>query len=205
MNRSIKLIGFAAVIAIGVFIKQVYRPGLESQVPLKKSEKVQDDNPDLSKSNPAAKTENYSIRVLSNGDSPYDNYFGAGRYEETRNSVLVKASANSDVVFILIDVYSGRKIRNEFIRRGTSFNLTKIPYGTYDYMYYSGSDWSDAFPVNQTIMGGFTRNSSFTKNSYSSDRLEFKSGYYGSYEITLYEVLDGNLETTSTTSSDFFN
>ena len=205
MNRSIKLIGFAAVIAIGVFIKQVYRPGLESQVPLIQSEKVQDDNPGLSKSNPAAKTENYSIRVLSNGDSPYDKYFGAGRYEDTQNSVLVKASSNSDVVFILIDVVAGRKIRNEFIRRGTTFNLTKIPYGTYDYMYYSGSDWSDDFPVNQTIKGGFTRNSSFTKNSYSSDRIQFERGYYGSYEITLYEVANGNLETKSATPKEFFN
>ena len=148
---------------------------------------------------------NYSIRQLSNGDSPYDKLFGSGRYAETQNSVLVKASSNSDVVFILIDVNSGRKIRNEYIKRGTTFNLTKIPYGTYDYMYYSGLNWSDDYSISNSIKGGFTKNSSFTKNSYSSDRIEFERGYYGSYEITLYEVANGNLETKSTSASEFFN
>jgi len=146
-----------------------------------------------------------TIRQLSNGDSPYDKYFGSGRYAETQNSVLVKASSSSDVVFILIDVSSGRKIRNEYIKRGTTFNLTKIPYGTYDYMYYSGLNWSDDYSISNSIQGGFTKNSSFTKNSYSSDRIEFKRGYYGSYEITLYEVSNGNLETKSASANEFFN
>lgn len=172
---------------------------------IEKVGKQSTNRPPLPRSDKAEVASGYPIRLLSNGDSPYDRYFGSGRYSDTQNSVLVKASSNSDVVFILIDVYSGRKIRNEFIRRGTTFNLTKIPYGTYDYMYYSGSDWSDDFPVNQTIKGGFTRNTSFTKNSYSTDRIEFEQGYYGSYEITLYEVSGGNLETTSTTSAEFFN
>lgn len=161
--------------------------------------------PSAPASNKPSNSDSYKIRTLSNGESPYDKYFGSGRYEETENSVIVKASSNSDVVFILIDVNSGRKIRNEYIRRGTVFSLTKIPYGTYDYMYYSGLDWSDDLPINSSIKGGFTRNSSFTKNSYSSDRLEFNRGYYGSYEITLYEVANGNLETKSASASEFFN
>jgi uncharacterized membrane protein YebE (DUF533 family) len=240
MNRTIRIVGYATVLVIGVFVKQVYNPSKQSPSKEDTTENSSSSLPKVSReteeeleaivqrmidadepeSNIAAVIKEYNrrkqekgdetldnnvIRLLSNGESPYDKYFGTGIYEETENSVIVKASSNSDVVFILIDVNSGRKIRNEYIRRGTVFSLTKIPYGTYDYMYYSGLDWSDDLPINSSIKGGFTRNSSFTKNSYSSDRLEFNRGYYGSYEITLYEVDNGNLETKSASASEFFN
>ena len=249
MNRTIRIIGYSAVLAIGVFVKQVHNPSKQSPRKEDSAENSSSSLPKVSRdaeeeleeivqrmidadepeSNIAAvikeyssknkvgnkqslpnstkerQSSNYSIRQLSNGDSPYDKYFGSGRYAETQNSVLVKASSNSDVVFILIDVNSGRKIRNEYIKRGTTFNLTKIPYCTYDYMYYSGLNWSDDYSISNSIKGGFTKNSSFTKNSYSSDRIEFERGYYGSYEITLYEVANGNLETKSTSASEFFN
>ena len=82
--------------------------------------------------------------------------------------------------------------------------MTKIPYGTFDYMYYSGNDWNPNL-FNGSIVGGFNNNGAFTKNTYSSDRIEFERGYYGSYEITLYQVSNGNLETESASSDDFFN
>ena len=147
----------------------------------------------------------YAVKFLQDGESPYDAIFGEGLYHNTQNSILVKASDSSDVVFILIDVVSGKRIRNEFINRGSTFELTKIPYGTYDYMYFSGINWSDEIDLGIGVKGGFTKNGSFSKNSYSSDRIEFEQGYYGSYEITLYSVSNGNLETTKTSAEDFFN
>lgn len=147
----------------------------------------------------------YPIRSLENGDSPYDEIFGKGIYNDTQNSILIKASEKLDVVFVLVDINTDRRIRNEFINKGSTFNLTKIPYGTYDYMYFSGNDWSDEIDLGIGVKGGFTRNSSFTKNSYSTDRIEFEQGYYGTYELTLYSVINGNLETESTSAQDFFN
>lgn len=147
----------------------------------------------------------YTIRSLEDGDSPYDEVFGEGIYNDTRNNILIRASDELDVVFVLVDVNTDRRIRNEFINKGSTFNLTKIPFGTYDYMYFSGNDWSDEIDLGIGVKGGFTRNSSFTKNSYSTDRIEFEQGYYGSYELTLYSVINGNLETESTSAKDFFN
>ena len=56
--------------------------------------------------------------VPKSGYSPYDRYFGKGVYNSTDNSVVVKASNSTHVVFILIDTYTGKRIRNEFIRKG---------------------------------------------------------------------------------------
>lgn len=144
--------------------------------------------------------------VPKSGHSPYDNYFGKGVYNETDNSIVVNAPPKTHVVFIVIDTYTKRRIRNEFIRKGETFTMTKIPYGTYDYMYFTGRNWSNSVLINNgTVKGGFKDYPSFNKNEYNKDQMEFKRGYYGSYEITLSQTIGGNLETKSTSESDFFN
>ena len=73
----------------------------------------------------------------ANGFSPYDKYFGKGVYNNSAdNTIYVKTPANRDIVFLLVDVYSKKVIRNEFIRAGTTFDLTGIPYGTYSFKYF---------------------------------------------------------------------
>lgn len=142
-----------------------------------------------------------------NGFSPYDRYFGKGVYNNyANNTISVKTPANRDIVFLLVDVYSKKVIRNEFIRAGTTFDLTGIPYGTYSFKYFSGNKWSDDYPVNNgKYRGGFTKNNSFSKSDKWSDNMTFERGYYRSYTLTLTEVVGGNLKTESTTENDFFN
>lgn len=150
---------------------------------------------------------NYVTYTPSNGFSPYDKYFGKGVYNNSAdNTIYVKTPANRDIVFLLVDVYSKKVIRNEFIRAGTTFDLTGIPYGTYSFKYFSGNKWSDDYPVNNgKYKGGFTKNNSFSKSDKWSDNMTFERGYYGSYTLSLTEVVGGNLETESTTEDDFFN
>ena len=144
--------------------------------------------------------------VPKSGYSPYDRYFGKGVYHSTDNSVVVKASNNTHVVFILIDTYTGKRIRNEFIRKGETFTMTKVPYGTYDYMYFTGRNWSkDVMINNGKIKGGFKDYQNFQKNKTGRDQMNFKTGYYGSYRIELVSQIGGNLKTQSTSEQDFFN
>jgi|TARA_B110001450_G_scaffold162992_1_gene151915 hypothetical protein len=140
-----------------------------------------------------------------NGTSPYNSYFGSGIYDDTQNSIIVNSPKNSDIVFLLKNAFSGKTIRNEFIRKNSTFELTEIPYGTYIFVYFSGTDWSyNESMKNGRIRGGFTKNKSFSKSEYSKDRMEFKTGYYGSYELTLTQVISGNLETQPADEDDFF-
>ena len=140
-----------------------------------------------------------------NGTSPYNSYFGSGIYDDTQNSIIVNSPKNSDIVFLLKNAFSGKTIRNEFIRKNRTFELTEIPYGTYIFVYFSGTDWSyNESMKNGRIRGGFTKNKSFSKSEYSKDRMEFKTGYYGSYELTLTQVISGNLETQPADEDDFF-
>ena len=149
----------------------------------------------------------YTISYKSNGYSPYDSYFGKGVYNNSLdNSINVSAPSSSDIVFLLKNVYSGKTIRNEYIRRGTTFNLSGVPYGTYVFSYFSGRDWSDEVTLkNGLIKGGFTKGKSFSKSEKIEDYMEFKDGYYGSYTIRLTEVVNGNLETQSSNEDEFFN
>ena len=142
-----------------------------------------------------------------NGYSPYDSYFGKGIYNNsTDNTLIINTPKSSNTVFLLKDIYSGKVIRNEYIRKNSRFSLTGIPYGTYEFSYFSGNAWSGDLNVNNgKIKGGFTCNKSFSKNENANDRMDYPEGYYGTNELTLTQVVNGNLETESINESEFFN
>ena len=141
-----------------------------------------------------------------NGYSPYDSYFGKGKYNyNADNTITVNTPIKSNIVFLLKDVYSGKTIRNEFIRKNSTFKLTNIPYGTYEFSYFSGQDWDDNIYVNNgKVKGGFTCKKSFSKSEKFSDRMDFPEGYYGGFELTLTQVAGGNLETENINEDEFF-
>ena len=142
-----------------------------------------------------------------NGYSPYDSYFGNGIYNNsTDNTLIINTPKSSNIIFLLKDIYSGKVIRNEYIRKNSRFSLTGIPYGRYELSYFSGNAWSGDLNVNNgKIKGGFTCNKSFSKNENANDRMDYPEGYYATNELTLTQVVNGNLETESINESEFFN
>lgn len=139
-----------------------------------------------------------------NGDSPYDKYFGKGVYSNTKNSFTIKNSNASDAVVLLVNAYNKKKIRNEYVRKGENFNMTKVPNGTYYLEWFSGNDWSPNLKVGSNYKGGFRSDSSFTKTKDREDWMEVGSTY-GSWTITLYNVPNGDVESIKINANDFFN
>lgn len=153
------------------------------------------------------KSNSHVISIKENGYSPYDEYFGKGLYSnDTENTIRVTTPKNVDIIFILKNIKNNRVIRNEYINANSTFELTKIPYGTYNFSYFSGNSWSDDLLLNNgEIIGGFTENKNFSKSENQKDNLEFKTGYYGTYTIKLSQVLNGNLNTEASNEDEFFN
>ncbi len=139
----------------------------------------------------------------SNGFSPYDKYFGNGIYNNSSgNRFVIKNSNNTHAVVLLVNASSGKKIRNEFIRKGSNFEMTGVPNGTYYLEWFSGNDWSPNHRIGNYI-GGFQTDASFTKTRDSSDWMKVNGG--GGWEVTLYSVAGGDVESESINADEFFN
>ena len=141
MSRDAKIIIFSLILVFSIYNKNV-NEGFFDSTNDKTTTKTSNSRPKPPASTP--KTKEFDIdspdytTIPQSGHSPYDAYFGKGIYHNTDNSIVVTAPAKTHVVFVVIDTYTGRRIRNEFIRKGETFTMTKIPYGTYDYMYLDG-------------------------------------------------------------------
>lgn len=222
MSRQAKIIIFGLILAYSIYSHQndssIIDWALETrEANIKEREQrkerlweqkkqIEPDNQTTSSDNKFNLNLDDYLAVPKTGSSPYDNYFGKGVYNETDNYVEVTAPKQTHVVFILINTNTKRRIRNEFIRKGETFKMTKIPYGTYDYMYFTGRNWSNDLTINNgKVKGAFKDYPSFNRNKYKTDQMEFDRGYYGGYEIKLVQSISGNLETQSTSEDNFFN
>jgi hypothetical protein len=137
------------------------------------------------------------------GFSPYNSYYGKGIYNNsTDNTIEVTAPLKKDIVIMFKDVYSGRMVRNEYIRANTKFSLTGIPYGKYKFFYLYGDDWSS----NANFKGGVAKGNFLKdKGVGKSDKFfdcEFEDGYYGTYSLKLQLYTNGNLSTVEGSESD---
>lgn len=147
----------------------------------------------------------YKGNQLSNGSSPLDGCFGKGRYAG-QAWITFKNSNASDAIVCLVSVSSGNTIRNEYIRAGTNFTMSKIPSGTYYMKVYYGNDWNPTKKNFCGTEGAFDSDEHFSKSDNYSDYIEIENSEY-SYttgEITLYTVANGNMSSESISASDFF-
>lgn len=145
---------------------------------------------------------------LQTGDSPYNHHFGEGLYDKNyENRVKVHNGQGTDVVVCLTQYHSpNRTIRNEYIRAGESFEMTSIPNGTYYIKSFFGNDWNPDTLFMGKIRGFFETKAGFSKSDDYSDLLKIEQNNYeyAIYEITLYPVSGGNMESKSINANEFF-
>ena len=138
-----------------------------------------------------------------NGFSPYDSFFGRGIYNKSSyNSFVIKNSNSTDAVVLLVDAYSGRKVRNEYIRKGEKFSMTSVPDGTYFLRWISGNYWSPDISIG-ILKGGFQRDLSASQSDDVEDWMKADGGV--EWTITLYAVSNGNMDTESIDLNTFGN
>ena len=139
-----------------------------------------------------------------NGYSPYDKYFGKGVYiNNSGNSFKIENSNETDAVVLLVNAFDGKKNRNEFVRKGTTFTMTGVPNGTYYLEWFSGTDWWDDLKVGTKFKGGFQTKASFTKTKDRNDWMKVDG--YQIWTVTLYSVVGGDVESESMNAEEFFN
>jgi len=150
----------------------------------------------------------YKGNQLDNGSSPYNSNYGNGIYNKNHsNEITFKNGYKTDAIVCLVNYYSGKVIRNEYIRKDTNFKMTNIPNGTYYLKVFSGNDWNpDKTMAKGRLIGGFESSISFSVSDNYEDLLVVEDdGYkYTTGSITLYSVEYGNMESESISENDFF-
>lgn len=150
----------------------------------------------------------YKGNRLANGTSPYDHYFGKGIYNHSHNNFIEFKNGNSyDAIVCVVNVHTGRTIRNEYIRANSTFKMTNVPNGTYTIKAFYGNDWNpNKTLMNGAIKGGFDTNFHFSKSDGFNNQMYLEDdGYnYSTYTVTLYTVANGNMSQETINESEFF-
>lgn len=211
MTRQAKIIIFSLILVYSIYNNKSDNSIFDSIPNTKQnnsvdpeSKKVYEEAEKQPRTNEDKKTKNNSIEYYSqpkNGFSPYNEYFGKGLYNnDSGNKFTIKNSNSTDAVVLLVDSYSGRKVRNEYIRKGTNFEMTGVPNGTYYLEWASGNNWSPKLKLGN-LTGGFQSDVSFTKTKDRDDWMSV-DGYRG-WTVTLYSVSGGDVESQSIKPSEF--
>lgn len=145
---------------------------------------------------------------LKTGTSPYNSYFGRGVYDKKfHNKIIIHNGQKRDVIVCLTQYYSSNKtIRNEYIRAGDSFEMTSIPNGVYYIKSFFGKYWNPDTVFGGYVTGFFDTLAGFSKSDQVDDllKLEQDNYQYSVYELTLYPVVGGNMESEPIAASEFF-
>jgi hypothetical protein len=152
-------------------------------------------------SNSYAESE-YKGNQLKNGSSPFDACFGKGIYSGNA-TLTIKNGASSDAIVCLYSTSSGRTIRNEYVRKNTSFKMDNIAQGYYKIRVFYGNDWNPNLENSCGTKGNFESDVSFSE----FDGTEYFEDSYDGYTVatvTLYTVSGGNASTSPISQSDFF-
>ena len=152
--------------------------------------------------NPVSK---YKGNQLKNGDSPFNSCFGRGR-REGPCWVIFRNRNESDAIVILVDYYTGKTIRNEYIEAGAEFKMSSIPSGSYVLKTVYGNDWNPNIQSPCGSSGFFESNVSYGISEKINDVLNFSNSYgnYSTYTTTLYTVANGNMSQRSAETNEIF-
>ncbi|EIV93713.1 hypothetical protein [Frankia sp. QA3] len=157
-----------------------------------------------------------AVAALATADStnPYrvGSFLPAGQPDQTRRpdngsigpgrrggygKLTVEAPASHDAVVKLTE--GGARVRNIFVRGGSSTTVDGLPDGSFDVFYTLGEDWD-------TDAARFTRNCSFSKFdsgvAFTTRRLS-TSIQYRTYRLTLFAVAGGNATSVPVPAAQF--
>jgi len=145
----------------------------------------------------------YKGNQLKDGASPLDGCFGKGIYSGNA-TLTIDNGGSSDAIVCLYSVDKGRTIRNEYVRKNSSFTMSNIAQGTYKIRVFYGNDWNPNLTNSCGTKGNFESEVHFSEFD-GTEYFEDSERGYTTATITLYTVAGGNASTSSIDQSTFFN
>lgn len=156
----------------------------------------------IEENRPPTKSE-YKGNQLNDGASPLDGCFGKGVYSGNA-TLTIDNGGSSDAIVCLYSVANGRTIRNEYVRKNSSFKMSNIAQGTYKIRVFYGNDWNPSLINSCGTKGNFESDVHFSEFD-GTEYFEDSDSGYTIATITLYTVTGGNASSSSIDQSTFFN
>lgn len=145
----------------------------------------------------------YKGNQLKDGASPLDGCFGKGVYSGNA-TLTIDNGGSSDAIVCLYSIENGRTIRNEYVRKNSSFTMSNIAQGTYKIRVFYGNDWNPNLTNSCGTKGNFESDVHFSEFD-GTEYFEDSDRGYTTATITLYTVAGGNASSSSIDQSTFFN
>ena len=139
---------------------------------------------------------------LQDGASPLTNCFGEGIYDGNA-TLTIDNGGNSDAIVCLYSISDDRTIRNEYVRKNSSFTMSNIAQGSYKIRVFHGNDWNPELENSCGTRGNFESDVNFTEFD-GTEYFEDSNRGYTTATITLYTVAGGNASSSSIDQSQFF-
>jgi len=145
----------------------------------------------------------YKGNQLKDGASPLNSCFGKGIYSGNA-TLTIDNGGNSDAIVCLYSVDEGRTIRNEYVRKNSSFTMSNIAQGSYKIRVFYGNDWNPNILNSCGTTGNFESDVHFSEFD-GTEYFEDSDRGYTNASITLYTIVGGNASSSSIDQSTFFN
>lgn len=146
----------------------------------------------------------YAGNHLANGASPLNNCFGKGRYGGPCWIKFDNSANDTDAIMCLVSTRTGRTIRNEYIRAGTVFKMSRVPRGSYYIKGFYGNDWNPTRTSACGTAGYFDSNQNFSASPDNVVEMVSNAGGFSTNTITLYGVANGNMAQQPLSAEQFF-
>ena len=145
----------------------------------------------------------YKGNQLSNGASPLNGCFGKG-YSGGNATLTIKNGGSSDAIICLYSILDDRTIRNEYVKRSSTYTISNIPQGEYKIRVFYGNDWNPNLENSCGKKGNFESDINFSEFD-GTEYFEDSERGFTKATITLYTVVGGNASSSSIDQSKFFS
>ena len=145
----------------------------------------------------------YKGNQLSNGASPLNGCFGKG-YSGGNATLTIKNGGSSDAIICLYSILDDRTIRNEYVKRSSTYTISNIPQGEYKIRVFYGNDWNPNLENSCGKKGNFESDINFSEFD-GTEYFEDSERGFTKATITLYTVVGGNASSSSIDHSKFFS
>lgn len=144
----------------------------------------------------------YTGNQLKDGASPLTGGFGKGIYSG-KATLTIKNGGNSDAIICLYSISNDRTIRNEYVRKNSSFTMSNIAQGEYKIRVFYGNDWNPDLENSCGTKGNFETDVNFSEFD-GTEYFQDSDGRYSIVTITLEAVVNGNATSSAIDQSQFF-